>query len=155
MIDDFARKHHTQIEVLVQWTRGRVDRRKIIMELKRYIEEYGISVNEACEALARKWSHFKDIEKNAEEHVLYQSPGLGSIEPPPKFALDALEADIFTSLLARARPKTVAKYMKELGYDEATVKTHVPQFIKKWKEIRSIEWANLMIMKPLDTEEAG
>jgi hypothetical protein len=76
-------------------------------------------------------------------------------EPPPKFALDALEADIFTSLLARAKPKTVAKYMKELGYDETVVKTHIPQFIKKWKEIRSIEWASMMIMKPLDTEEAG
>jgi hypothetical protein len=76
-------------------------------------------------------------------------------EPPPKFALDALEADIFTSLLSRARPQTVAKYMKELGYDETVVKTHIPQFIKKWKEIRSIEWASMMIMKPLDTEEAG
>ena len=147
MIDDFARRHHTQIEVLVQWTKGHVDRRKVIMELKRYVEEYGISVNEACEALAMKWSDYRNAK--------YQNPVLNSVEPPPKFALDALEADIFTSLLTRARPKTVAKYMKELGYDETIVKTHVPQFIKKWKEIRSIEWANLMIMKPLDTEEAG
>ena len=154
MIDDFARKHHTQIEVLVQWTRGHVDRRKITKELKRYVEEYGISANEACEALAMKWSHFKDIEKK-EEHVLYQSPGLGSMEPSPKFALDALEADIFTALLTSARPKTIAKYMKELGYDESIVKAHVPLFIKKWKEIRSIEWASMMIMKPLDIEEAG
>ena len=147
MIDDFARRHHTQIELLVQWTKGHVDRRKVIMELKRYVEEYGISVNEACEALAMKWSDYRNTK--------YQNSVLNSVEPPPKFALDALEADIFTSLLTRARPKTVAKYMKELGYDETVVKTHVPQFIKKWKEIRSIEWANLMIMKPLDTEEAG
>ena len=143
MIDDFARRHHTQIEILVQWTKGHVDRRKVITELKRYVKEYGISVNEAFEALVMKWSNYRNAE--------YQN----SAEPPPKFALDALEADIFTSLLTRARPKTVAKYMKELGYDETIVKTHVPQFIKKWKEIRSIEWANLMIMKPLDTEEAG
>jgi len=143
MIDDFARRHHTQIEILVQWTKGHVDRRKVITELKRYVKEYGISVNEAFEALVMKWSNYRNAE--------YQN----SVEPPPKFALDALEADIFTSLLTRARPKTVAKYMKELGYDETIVKTHVPQFIKKWKEIRSIEWANLMIMKPLDTEEAG
>ena len=147
MIDDFARKHHTPIEVLVQWTRGHVDRRKVTKELKRYVEEYGISVNEACEALSMKWSGYRNAE--------YQIPLFNSVEPPPKFALDALEADIFTSLLARAKPKTVAKYMKELGYDETVVKTHIPQFIKKWKEIRSIEWASMMIMKPLDTEEAG
>ena len=146
MIDDFARKHRTQIEVLIQWTKGHVNRRKITMELKRYVEEYGISANEACEALAMKWSGYRNTE--------CQNPILNSVEPPPKFALDALEADIFTSLLARARPKTVAKYMKELGYDEATVKTHMPQFIKKWEEIRSIEWASMMIMKPLNTEEA-
>ena len=77
------------------------------------------------------------------------------MEPSPKFALDALEADIFTALLTSARPKTIAKYMKELGYDELIVKAHVPLFIKKWKEIRSIDWASLMIMKPLDIEEAG
>ena len=147
MIDNFARKHHTQIEVLVQWTRGHVNRRKVTKELKRYVEEYGISVNEACEALAMKWSGYR----NTEHH----SSLFNSVEPPPKFALDALEADIFTSLLSRARPQTVAKYMKELGYDETVVKTHMPQFIKKWKEIRSIEWASMMIMKPLDTEEAG
>ena len=80
------------------------------MELKRYVEEYGISANEACEALAMKWSGYRNTE--------YQKSVLNSVEPPPKFALDALEADIFTSLLTRARPKTVAKYMKELGYDE-------------------------------------
>ena len=152
MIDDFTRKYHTQIEALVHWTRGNVDRRKIINELKRYGEEYGISINEAFEALAMKWSDYRNIGKKT-ERVLYQSPGLGSMEPPPKFALDALEADIFTALLASARPNTVAKYMKELGYDEKVVKTHMPQFIKKWKEIRSIEWASMMIMKPLDTEE--
>ena len=143
MIDDFARKHHTKIEVLVQWTKGHVDRRKVITELKRYVEEYGISVNEAFEALVTKWSNYRNAE--------YQN----SVEPPPKFALDALEADIFTSLLTRARPTTVAKYMRELGYDEATVKTHMPKFIRKWKEIRSIDWASLMIMKPLNNEEAG
>ena len=43
--------------------------------------------------------------------------------------------------------------MRELGYDEEVVKTHMPLFIRKWKEIRDIEWANLLIMKPLDTEE--
>ena len=154
MIDDFARKHHTQIEALVHWTRGRIDRRKIVNELKRYVEEYGISINEAFEALAMKWSDYRNIEKNV-ERVLYQSPGLGSMEPSPKFALDALEADIFTALLTSARPKTIAKYMKELGYDESVVKAHVPLFIKKWKEIRSIEWASMMIMKPLDIEGAG
>jgi hypothetical protein len=147
MIDNFARKHHTQIEVLVQWTRGHVNRRKVTKELKRYVREYGISVNEACEALAMKWSGYR----NTEHH----SSVFNSVEPPPKFALDALEADIFTSLLSRARPQTVAKYMKELGYDETVVKTHMPQFIKKWKEIRDIEWASVMIMKPLDIEEAG
>ena len=143
MIDDFARRHHTQIEALVHWTRGHIDRRRIVNELKRYVEEYGISINEAFEALAMKWSDYRNTE--------YQN----SVEPPPKFALDVLEADIFTSLLTRARPATVAKYMRELGYDETIVKTHVPQFIKKWEEIRSIEWASMMIMKPLDTEETG
>ena len=147
MIDDFARKHHTQIEALVHWTRGRIDRRKIVNELKRYVEEYGISINEAFEALAMKWSDYRNAK--------YQNPVLNSIEPSPKFALDALEADIFTALLTSARPKTIAKYMKELGYDESVVKAHVPLFIKKWKEIRSIEWASMMIMKPLDIEEAG
>ena len=147
MIDDFSRRYRNEIEMLVHWTRGHVDRRKVTKELKRYIEEYDIDINEACKALAMKWADFH-------EHA-YRSPVLDSMEPPPKFALDALEADIFTSLLTRARPKTVAKYMRELGYDEATVKTHMPQFIKKWEEIRSIEWASLMIMKPLDAEEAG
>ena len=147
MIDDFSRRYRNEIEMLVHWTRGHVDRRKVTKELKRYIEEYDIDINEACKALAMKWADFH-------EHA-YQSPALDSMEPPPKFALDALEADIFTSLLTRARPKTVAKYMRELGYDEATVKTHMPKFIRKWEEIRSIEWASLMIMKPLDAEEAG
>ena len=154
MIDDFARRHHTQIEALVHWTKGRVDRRKVITELKRYVEEYGISINEAFEALAMKWSDYRNIEKNV-ERVLYQSPGLGSMEPSPKFALDALEADIFTALLTSARPKTIAKYMKELGYDETIVKAHVPQFIKKWKEIRDIEWASVMIMKPIKEKADG
>ena len=142
MIDDFTRRYRNEIESLVHWTRGHVDRRKVVKELKRYIREYGIDIDEACEALARKWADFHD---NA-----YQSPVLDSVEPLPKFALDVLEADIFTSLLARARPRTVAKYMRELGYDEATVRTHMPKFIRKWEEIRSIEWASLMIMKPLD-----
>ena len=153
MIDEFNRRYEKHIEALSHFTRGYVDRRRIAKELKRYVREYGIDIGEACEALARKWSHFNDIDKNAEEHVLYQSPGLGSIEPSPKFALDALEGDIFTSLLTRARHKTVAKYMSELGYDEKTVEKHMPLFIRKWKEIRDIEWANLLIMKPLGTEE--
>ena len=153
MIDEFNRRYEKHIEALSHFTRGYVDRRKIATELKRYVREYGIDIAEACEALARKWSHFNDIEKK-EERVLYQSPGLGSIEPPPKFALDALEADIFTSLLTRARPTTVAKYMRELGYDEATVKTHMPKFIRKWKEIRTIEWVNLLIMEHWQPEES-
>ncbi len=147
MIDDFSRRYRNEIEMLVHWTRGHVDRRKVTKELKRYIEEYDIDINEACKALAMKWADFH-------EHA-YRSPVLDSMEPPPKFALDALEADIFTSLLTRARPTTVAKYMRELGYDEATVKSHMPKFIRKWEEIRSIEWASLMIMKPLDAEETG
>ena len=147
MIDDFSRRYRNEIEMLVHWTRGHVDRRKVTKELKRYIEEYGIDINEACKALAMKWADFHEY--------AYRSPVLDSMEPPPKFALDALEADIFTSLLTRARPKTVAKYMRELGYDEATVKAHMPLFIRKWKEIRDIEWASLIIMKPLDAEEAG
>ena len=147
MIDDFSRRYRNEIEMLVHWTRGHVERHFIVSELKRYLEEYGIDINEACKALAMKWADFND-------HA-YQSPALDSMEPPPKFALDALEADIFTSLLTRARPKTVAKYMRELGYDEATVKAHMPLFIRKWKEIRDIEWASLIIMKPLDAEEAG
>ena len=147
MIDDFSRRYRKEIEMLSHWTRGHIKRHVIISELKRYVEEYGIDINKACEALAMKWADFH-------EHA-YRSPVLDSMEPPPKFALDALEADIFTALLTSARPKTIAKYMKELGYDETIVKAHVPLFIKKWKEIRSIEWASMMIMKPLDIEEAG
>ena len=147
MIDDFSRRYRNEIEMLVHWTRGHVERHFIVSELKRYLEEYGIDIAEACEALARKWADFND-------HA-YQSPALDSMEPPPKFALDALEADIFTSLLTRARPTTVAKYMRELGYDEVIVRSHMPKFVRKWEEIRSIDWASLMIMKPLDAEEAG
>ena len=147
MIDDFSRRYRNEIEMLVHWTRGHVDRRKVTKELKRYIEEYDIDINEACKALAMKWADFH-------EHA-YRSPVLDSMEPPPKFALDALEADIFTSLLTRARPTTVAKYMRELGYDEVIVRSHMPKFIRKWEEIRSIDWASLMIMKPLDAEETG
>ncbi len=85
-----------------------------------------------------------------EEHPRFVlDPG----DPSPSFALDALEADIFTSLLTRARPKTVAKYMKELGYDEKIVESHMPLFIKKWGAIRDIEWANLLIMKHWKPEE--
>ena len=146
--DDFYRRYRRQIEAIYHHTEGHVDRTKIANELRRYMEEYGIDAKTACEAIARKWA-FYDEEEHHPRFVL--DPG----DPPPNFALDALEADIFTSLLTRARPKTVAKYMRELGYDEATVKTHMPQFIKKWEEIRSIEWASLIIMKPLDAEEAG
>ena len=146
MIDDFSRRYRNEIEMLVHWTRGHVDRRKVTKELKRYIEEYGIDINEACKALAMKWTDFH-------EHA-YQSPVLDSMEPPPKFALDVLEADIFTSLLTRARPKTVAKYMREWGYDEATVRTHMPKFIRKWNEIRTIEWVNLLIMEHWKPEES-
>ena len=143
MIDDFSRRYRHEIEMLVSWTRGHIKRHVIISELKRYVEEYGICINEAFEALAMKWSDYRNTE--------YQN----SVEPPPKFALDVLEADIFTSLLTRARPTTVAKYMRELGYDEATVKSHMPQFIKKWKEIRRIDWASLMIMKPIQEKADG
>ncbi len=146
MIDDFSRRYRNEIEALSDWTRGHVERHFIVSELKRYLEEYGIDIDEACEALAMKWSDFHDGS--------YRSSVLDSVKPPPKFALDVLEADIFTSLLTRARPKTVAKYMRELGYDEKTVESHMPLFIRKWKEIRDIEWASLLIMKPLDTEEA-
>ena len=83
MIDDFSRRYRNEIEMLVHWTRGHVDRRKVTKELKRYIEEYGIDINEACKALAMKWADFH-------EHA-YRSPVLDSMEPPPKYALDALE----------------------------------------------------------------
>ena len=96
------------------------------------------------------WFHFPPY---VFKRPSYRNSVLDSVKPPPKFALDVLEADIFTSLLTRARPKTVAKYMGDLGYDETVVKAHMPLFIRKWKEIRDIEWASLMIMKPLDTEE--
>ena len=82
MIDDFSRRYRNEIEMLVHWTRGHVDRRKVTKELKRYIEEYGIDINEACKALAMKWADFND-------HA-YQSPALDSMEPPPKFALDTV-----------------------------------------------------------------
>ena len=147
MIDDFFRRYRNEIEMLSHWTRGHVDRKKIAKELKRYVNEYGISINEACEALAMKWSDFHD--------GCYRGSVLDSVKPPPKFALDALEADIFTSLLTRARPKTVAKYMRELGYDEETVESHMPLFIRKWKEIRDIEWASLLIMKPIKEKADG
>ena len=39
MIDDFSRRYRNEIEMLVHWTRGHVDRRKVTKELKRYIEE--------------------------------------------------------------------------------------------------------------------
>ena len=48
MIDDFARKHHTQIEVLVQWTRGHVDRRMVTKQLKRYVREYIRGIGIKC-----------------------------------------------------------------------------------------------------------
>ena len=147
MIDDFSRRYRNEIEALSDWTRGHVERHFIVSELKRYLEEYGIDIDEACKALAMKWSDFHDGS--------YRNSVLDSVKPPPKFALDVLEADIFTSLLTRARPKTVAKYMRELGYDEATVKTHMPKFIRKWEEIRSIEWASLMIMKPFEEKADG
>ena len=146
MIDDFSRRYRNEIESLSHWTRGHVERHFIVSELKRYLEEYGIDIEKACEALAMKWSDFHD--------GAYRNPGPDSVNPPPKFALDALEADIFTSLLTRARPKTVAKYMRELGYDEETVESHMPLFIRKWKEIRDIEWASVMIMKPFEENQA-
>jgi len=150
-MDDFSRRYRHEIDLLHRFlcsARGDIDRGKIAIELKRYIDEYGIDTKTACEAIARKWGTH-DV---SDQHRRFDwDPG----DPPPSFALDALEADIFTSLLTRARPKTVAKYMRELGYDEATVKAHMPLFIRKWKEIRDIEWASLIIMKPLDAEEAG
>ena len=146
MIDDFSRRYRNEIEMLVHWTRGHVERHFIVSELKRYLEEYGIDIDEACKALAMKWSDFHDGS--------YRNSVLDSVKPPPKFALDVLEADIFTSLLTRARHKTVAKYMREWGYDEATVKTHMPKFIRKWKEIRTIEWVNLLIMEHWQPEES-
>ena len=147
MIDDFSRRYRNEIKMLSHWTRGHIKRHVIISELKRYVEEYGIDINKACEALAMKWADF--------HHGKHQGSVLDSEKPPPKFALDVLEADIFTSLLTRARPKTVAKYMRDLGYDEETVKTHMPLFIRKWKEIRSIDWASLMIMKPIQEKADG
>ena len=147
MIDDFTRRYRNEIEALSHWTRGHVERHFIVSELKRYLEEYGIDIDEACEALATKWSDFHDGS--------YRNSVLDSVKPPPKFALDVLEADIFTSLLTRARPKTVAKYMGDLGYDETVVKAHMPLFIRKWKEIRDIEWASLLIMKPIEEKADG
>ena len=147
MIDNFTRRYRNEIEALSDWTRGHVERHFIVSELKRYLEEYGIDIDEACNALATKWSDFHDGS--------YRNSVLDSVKPPPKFALDVLEADIFTSLLTRARPKTVAKYMRELGYDEETVRTHMPLFIRKWKEIRDIEWASLLIMKPIEEKADG
>ena len=109
--DDFYRRYRRQIEAIYHHTEGHVDRTRIANELRRYMEEYGIDIKTACESIARKWA-FYDEEEHRPRFVL--DPG----DPPPSFALDALEADIFTSLLTRARHKTVAKYMKELGYDE-------------------------------------
>ena len=141
MIDDeFYRRYRQHIEAIYRHTDGHVDRIRIANELKRYMEEYGIDVKTACESVARKWAFYDEHE--ARPSFVWE-PG----EPPPSFALDALEADIFTSLLTRARHKTVAKYMKALGYDEKVVESHMPEFIKKWKGIRDVEWANLLIMK--------
>ncbi len=151
MTDDFYRRYRRQIEAIYHHTEGHVDRIKIAEELRRYMEEYGIDIKTACESLARKWA-FYGGEGHSSRFIrdpFVWDPG----DPPPSFALDALEADIFTSLLTRAKHKTVAKYMRELGYDEKTVESHMPLFIRKWKEIRDIEWANLLIMKPLGTEE--
>ena len=144
--DDFYRRYRRQIEAIYHHTEGHVDRTRIANELRRYMEEYGIDAKTACEAIARKWA-FYDEEEHHPRFVL--DPG----DPPPNFALDALEADIFTSLLTRARHKTVAKYMKELGYDEKIVKSHMPLFIRKWRAIRDIEWANLLIMEHWKPEE--
>ena len=138
--DDFYRRYRRQIEAIYHHTEGHVDRTRIANELRRYMEEYGIDIKTACESIARKWA-FYDEEEHRPRFVL--DPG----DPPPSFALDALEADIFTSLLTRARHKTVAKYMKELGYDEEIVESHMPLFIRKWRAIRDIEWANLLIME--------
>ena len=52
MIDDFSRRYRNEIEALSHWTRGHVERHFIVSELKRYLEEYGIDIDEACEALA-------------------------------------------------------------------------------------------------------
>ncbi len=41
MIDDFSRRYRNEIEMLVHWTRGHVERHFIVSELKRYLEEYG------------------------------------------------------------------------------------------------------------------
>ncbi len=129
--DDFYRRYRRQIEAIYHHTEGHVDRTRIANELRRYMEEYGIDIKTACESIARKWAFYDE-----EEHR-------------PRFVLDPGDP----SLLTRARHKTVAKYMKELGYDEKIVKSHMPLFIRKWKAIRDIEWANLLIMEHWKPEE--
>ena len=57
------------------------------------------------------------------------------LEPEPSYALDTLDADIFTYLLKNAKAKQIAKEMTKLGYDEKLVKKHMPRLSQKWKEM--------------------
>ena len=72
------------------------------------------------------------------------------LEPETSYALDTLDADIFTYLLKNAKAKQIAKEMTKLGYDEKLVKKHMPRLYKKWKEMLEEKWLKLWIMQKIN-----
>ena len=53
-MDDFIKEYKREIRAVYLCLLAKTDISTVVMELERYIREYGISVEDACDAIVRK-----------------------------------------------------------------------------------------------------
>ena len=147
----FIKKYRHLIEFISDELDEDIPHPIIARELYSYVDEYGIDLPTAVEALIRKRG-------GRPRRAMIQRLVAGGVrtdvwdrdEPAPTFALDPLEADMMTALLEQADPATLGSVMEESGHEPRMVASHLSRFISKWHEIRKQRWAQLFILEPPD-----
>ena len=145
----FIKKYRHLIEFIYDELDEDIPHPIIARELYSYVDEYGIDLPTAVEALIRKRG-------GRPRRAMIQRLVAGGVrtdvwdrdEPAPSFALDPLEADMVTALLEQANPASLGEAMAGSGHDAGMVAEHLPRFRLKWLEVRKERWARLFVMEP-------
>jgi hypothetical protein len=152
----FIKKYRHLIEFIYDELDEDIPHPIIARELYSYVDEYGIDLPTAVEALIRKRG-------GRPQRAMIQRLVAGGVrtdvwdrdEPAPTFALDPLEADIVTALLELTDPVSLGKAMAKSEHEPEMVVEHLPHFRRKWLEVRKARWAQLFIMEPPEIVNAA
>ena len=145
----FIKKYRHLIEFIHDELNEDLPRPIIARELYDYVDQYGIDLPTAVEALIRKRG-------GQPRRAAIQRLVTGGVrtdvwdqdEPAPIFGMDPLEADIVTALLELTDPASLGKAMVKSEHDAEMVVEHLPHFRRKWLEVRKARWAQVFIMEP-------